>query len=302
MKEAAGFVCVPVEVGVLVSSFFPKVNSDAEENGLVLPGVGLGFEVSTVLEGFKVSEATEKRDVDFALSAVESDGDLFSVASLNIGVAFDLSTAPPNTRAGLAVSAEPLSVNVGFEPPAELPKIEGGFEPPMLPPNIDVGLGESAGLPNVNVGLPSVELPPTVDTGLEPPRAPPNKDAGLDPSADVESELVPPNEKTGALPEAGRAAGVEEIVLLKVVALAGVSVGLGGVDVEGSLPAATDFPKRFVTGAEGKLNAELPNADPNLAGSFEPAAPPKADIGTVDFFGSSATGTTGAASVAPGGT
>jgi len=151
-----------------------------------------------------------------------------------------------------------------------------------------------------------VELPPTIDTGLEPPGVPPNKDAGLDPSADLEPELVPPNEKTGALPEAGGAAGVEEIVLLKVVALAGASVGLGGVDVEESLPAATGFPKRFVDGAEDKLNAELPNADvvPNgegLAGSFEPAAPPKTDIGTVDFFGSSAAGTAEAASVAPGG-
>jgi len=144
VKEAAGFVCVLVEadVPVAASSFFPNVNGDAEENGpnVVLPGVGLGFEASAVLEGFEVSEAMEERDVDFALS-VGQDRDLFSAVSLNINVALGLSTAPPITGAGLVVSAEPLSVNVGFEPSAELPKIEGRFELSMLPPNIDVGLG-----------------------------------------------------------------------------------------------------------------------------------------------------------------
>ena len=298
MKEAAGFVCMVVEVDVLVaaSSFFPNANGEAEEN-----------EPNVVLEGFALSEAVAKRDLGFRLSVVGPDVDLFSAPPPNVNVDFDPSTAPPNAEAGLDDSAEPPNVNVDFEPSAELPKIEGGFELSMLPPNIDVGLGPSTEPPNVNVGLPFVELPPNVDPGLEPPAAPPNKSAGLDLPTGLEPGLVPPNEKTGVLPEAEAPANVEEAGLSKDVALAGPRVGLGGVDIEESLSTATGFPKRFVAEAEGKLNVELPNAGvvPNgegLASSFEPTTVPKTDTGTADFFDSSAAGTAEAPSVVPGGT
>lgn len=313
MKEATG-VCMIVGVDVLVAaSSFPNVNGEAEENGpnMVPPGAIVGLEVSVMSEDFELLEAGAKMDVGFGLSIVEPDVDLFSAAPPDANADFDLSTAPPNaeapSEAGLGVSPEPPSMNVGFEPSTELPKIEGGFELSMPPPNIDVGLELSAEPPNVNVGLPSVELPPNIDTGLEPPAAPPNKDAGLDSSAALEPALVPPNEKTGALPGAEAPIIVEEIVLSNNGVLAGAKVGLGGVDLEESLSTVTGFPKRFVVEAEGKLNVELPNADvvPNdedLADSFEPAAAPKTDTGTADFFGSSAAGTAGALSVAPGGT
>lgn len=270
----------------------------------MLPGVDAGLEVSMVLDGNELSEAVAKRVVDFELSAIGPDVKLLSVAPLNANIDFDPSTAPPNTEAGLDVSAELPNANVGFEPSAERPKTEGGFELSVLPPNIDIGLEPSAEAPNVNVGLLSVELPPIIGTDL----APPNKGAGLDPSADLELELVPPNGKTGALPEAGAPAGVEENVLLKVVVLANASVGLVDGDVETSPSTATGFPKRFVAEAQGELDVEFPKVDvvPNgegLAGSFEPAAVPKTDTGVADFFDSSATGSADAEapSVAPDG-
>jgi hypothetical protein len=303
---------VKVDVLVATSSFFPNANGEAEGNGpnVVPPGAIVGLEVSVVLEGFELLEAGAKTEVGFGLSVAGPDVDLFSAAPPNVNVDFDPSTAPPNaeapSEAGLGVSLEPPSMNVGFEPSTELPKI-GDFELSMSPPNTDVGLGLSAEPPNVNVGLPSVELPLNIDTGLEPPAAPPNKDAGLDSSAALEPELVPPNEKTGGLPEAEAPTNVEGIVLSNDVALADARVGLGGVDVEKLLSTVTGFPKRFVVEAEAKLNPELPNADvvPNnedLAGSFEPAAVTKTDTGTAGFFDSSAAGTAGAPSVAPGGT
>jgi len=311
VKEAAGFVCMLVEVGVLMaaSSFFPNANGEAEDNGLNVapPRTIVGLETSMVLGVFELSEAVAKRDLGFWLSVVGPDVDLFSAAPPNVNVGFDPSTAPPNAEAGLDVSAEPPNVNLDFEPSAELPKIEGGFELSMLPPNIDVGLGPSTEPPNVNVDLPFVGLPPNVDTGLEPPAAPPNKSAGLGPSTGLEPGLDPPNEKIGVLPEAEAPANVEEIGLSKDVALAGARVSLGAADVEESLSTDPGFPKRFVVEAEGKLNAELPNAGvvPNgegLASSFEPTAVPKTDTGTADCFDSSTAGTTGAPSVVPGGT
>lgn len=301
VKDVAGFMCVVEEVDILVAvPSFPNVRVGTEEDGpsVVLPGVEADLDASVVLEGSELSGRVVNKVIDFELSAIGPDVDLFSVVPLNANVDFDPSTAPPNTGAGLGVSAESPNVNVGFEPSAEPPKTEGGFELSLLPPNICVGLEPSTEAPNVNVGLPSMELPPNVDTGLEPAAAPPNKDTGLGPSTDLEPGLVPTNENTGALPEAGAPAGVEENVLLKAVVLADASVCLGCVDVEASLPAATGFPKRFVVEAESELNVELPKVDvPNgegLAGSFEPAAVPKTDTGTVDFFGSFAAGSVGA--------
>lgn len=233
---------------------------------------------------------------------------MFSVAPLNANAGFEPSIVPLNSEADLDVSARPSNANVGLELSADPSKTKGGFEFSVLPLNINVGREPSAEALNVNVGLPSVELPSNVDTGLKPPAAPPNKDVGLDPSADLEPELVPPNEKTCALPKAGAPAGVEENVLLKVVELAETKVGLGGVNVEATPSTATGFPKRFVAEAEGELDAELLEVDviPNgksLAGSSGPAVRPKADTSTADFFDSSAVGSVGAEapSVAPGG-
>jgi len=205
-KGAVGFVCMLVEVDVLVaaSSFFSNANGEVEGNeaNVVLP-VGVGLEGSVVLGGFK-------------LSVAGPDVALVSAAPPNVNVDFDRSTDPPNTGVAFGVSAVRPNANAGFKPSAELPNIEGG-----------------------------VGLRPNRATEFEPPTAPPAKAAGLDPSADLEPGLVPPNEKAGILPEAG----VEEVVLSKAVALAGVGVRLGGVDVKESPSTASGLPKKFVTEA-----------------------------------------------------
>lgn len=177
--------------------------------------------------------------------------------------------------------------------PAEPPKT-GGFNPSALPPNIDTGLEPSAEAANVNVGFFSVELTPKIGAGLEPPVVPPNNDAGLGPSPVLESELVPPKVNTGVLPEAVVPAGTEESVSLAVVMPVDANVGCGGADVEALSPTTTGFAEKFIAEPEGRL--ELPEVDGvsndvNLIGSFEPVGAPKIDIGTVDFFTSSAPGT-----------
>ena len=187
---------------------------------------------------------------------------------------------PPNAT-GFDVSAELPNAKGGFETSAEPPK-KGGFEPSVPPPNIGVDLELSVVAPNMNVGFFSVELPPKTGTGFGPPVAPPNNDAGLDPSADLEPELVTPNENTGVLPEEGGPAGVEESVPPRVVVLVDASVDFGGVEVEAPESTAT----------EGKVEVDPPKADtiPNgadLTGSFKPVAVPSTDTGTAGFFDSS---------------